>query len=746
VPATHHLLNARTVRTYSSSAWKAAPVLERLGRYCARHPWWVLAGWAALAAAVLICVRVEGRVVSDEVSLPGSDSQAARDLLAADFPGRSGSSPLVLRVPDGSLTEPGRRAAVDAAIGSVSAAPHVTSVETPYPPAGRGAVSADGRTGYLTVALDVSGREITDRIASDVLAAARPATDAGIEVLPGGQLGEALSRPDTHRSELLGLVVAAGVLLLAFGTAVAMALPIVTAVCCLVIALAGIGLLGHVLEIPSVTPTLATMIGLGVGIDYALFCVTRHRALLAAGMPVADAAGRTVASAGRAVVVAGGSVLVALAGLALAGLPLLRAMGLASGLVVVVSVVAAVTLLPALLGLLGRRVESLALPRRRSADPPGSGWGRLAGRVTARPVWTLLLAGAALTALAAPTAALRLGQLDAGSDPRGEPSRQAYDTLAAAFGPGLNGPLLVVATVPSATGEPAVERVTAALAGVAGVASAGPARPSTDRGAVSWQVVPATAPSDPATAELVGRLRTRVLPDATAGTGIRAYVGGPTATKAELAARLSDRLPLVIAAVVAVSALVLLVAFRAPLIAAAGALLNLLSIGAAYGALTAVFEWGWGTRLLGLDGTVEVESYVPVLMFAVLFGLSMDYQVFLLSAVRDAYAAERDARKAVVAGLGRTGRIITSAALIMVAVFGSFVLARDPVVTMFGVGMAVAVAVDATVVRGLLMPAALTLLGDRGWAAPHRLPWRRRQDPPGTAPAAAAAASSGARR
>ncbi|MEU8517639.1 MMPL family transporter [Kitasatospora sp. NPDC048722] len=699
-----------------------------VGRWCARRPKRVVAAWLLLLAAALTAVGLLGRVTSEEVSIPGSDSQAALDTAARAFPAPpSGKQPLLLHTPAGAapLTAPGAATAVRSAATAIAAVPHVVAVTTPYDPAGAAAMSADGHTAYLSVELDVSGREVTPATTDAVLAAAAPATAAGIEVTPGGQLAAAVDRGSTGRSEAIGLGTALVILTLTLGSLLAAGLPLLAGVVGLGIALPVLGLVGHLMDVPQAGETIAAMIGLGVGIDYTLFGLTRFRELRAAGIGVEDAAVRTTAGSGKSVAFAGSAVVAALAGLALGGLPLLYALALAPAIAVVTALGVNLTLLPAVLVLLGKRLT----PRPAAPAPEGRprGWGRIAALVAARP-WPLLLAGLALLgALAAPAAHLHLGQLDAGSKARGTMSRTAYDRMAEAFGPGANGVLQVVDVLPApvqagAGGtDPSLTAVTTALRGAQGVAAVSPPALAADGRTARWQVTPTTAPSDPATTALVHRLRSDVLPAATAGTGQVPHVGGVPAAQADLNARIAQRMPLVVGFVLTVAGLLLLLAFRSPVVAVKAAVMNLVSVAAAYGVLAAVFQHGWGARLIGLEGAVPIPGYVPLLMFAVLFGLSMDYEVFLLSAVREGYLRERDNRRAVVAGLAATGRIISSAALIMVAVFLSYLLSDDPVVKMFGIGLASAVALDATVVRGLLVPATMVLLGDGNWWLPRWL-------------------------
>ncbi|MEV6579964.1 MMPL family transporter [Streptomyces sp. NPDC051582] len=703
-----------------------------LGRWCARRPKRVVAAWLLLLLSLATAVGVLGSATTETVSIPGSDSQAAHDAARAFADSASGRQPLVLHTPaDGPLlTSERAREAVQETARALAARDHVVAVTTPYEPAGGAALAPDGHTAYLTVELDLAGRDVTADVVRDLRAAAEPAEAAGIEVTPGGNLAEAADKKSTRRSEVIGLVAAFGILYLGFREPIAAAVPLAIAVAGLGISLAIIGLIGHLTDMPSSGATIAAMIGLGVGIDYSLFCLTRFRELLAAGRRIEDAAALTTGASGKAVAFAGTAVIAALAGLALGGLPLLRALALAPGIAVLVAMAATLTLLPALLALLGRRLAP-APPAPPAPDasepppaPPARGWARIARHVADRP-WRYLLVGLAFFVLPALAAAqLSFGQLDGGDKSPGTAGRTAYDRLASAFGPGVNGPLQVTDTLAepaSGPADPAVTAVGRALEDTSGVAAVGPAQLSRDGGTVRWQVTPTTAPGDPGTAALVDRLRAETLPAATRHTGQEAHVGGVPAIQLDLNDRLAQRLPAVIGAVLAIAGLLLLLAFRSPLVAVKAAVLNLLSVAAAYGVLTALFQWGWGAAPLGLGGPVPIPGYVPLLMFAVLFGLSMDYEVFLLSAVREAWLASGDNRDAVITGLARTGRIITSAALIMVCVFLGYLLWDDPVVKMFGIGLACAVALDATVVRGLLVPTTMVLLGRANWWLPRWL-------------------------
>lgn len=724
----------------------SSPPLARLGRGCYRHRRMVVAAWLIALAAVLATVGMVGRATTETVRIPGSDSQAALDAATAGFHSTAyAAQPIVMQAAKGRLTDSTVRSAVEASAAAVARVPRVTGVATPYQPGRRSQLSPDQSIGTLAVTFDVMGRQLTPDVIRQVVDATAPATAAGVTIKPGGALADTLERPDTRRSEALGLAVAAVVLFLAFGSFWAMLITLANALVGIALTLGTLGLLGHLIDTPAVAVTLATMIGLGVGIDYALFEVIRYRRLLARGVGIEPALGTTLATSGKSVAFAGCTVIVSLAGLWLAGLPIVGVMGTTAGIAVLIAVAAALTLLPAMLGLLGERLRpaeeagratGLATHPAETADPAypasaggnpelSSGWGRLAGFVGRHPWPNLAASLLILATLAAPVFSLSLGQLDAGSFPTSMGSRQAYDLITRGFGPGANGPLLVTATLPGSAAasrsETTVKAVSGALSTTAGIASVSPAQLDPAKTLARWQATPTTSPSDPATATLVSALREQTLPSALQGSGSVAHIGGQTAAKVDLTSIIGTRLPWIVLAVVLTAALLLLFAFRAPVVSLKAALVNLVSVGAAYGALVAVFSWGWGVDLLGLEGPVPIESYVPLIMFAVLFGLSMDYEVFLISAIRERYLRGDNNSAAVQGGVADTGRVISSAALIMVAIFASFVIYPDPVVKMFGLGLAVAVTVDATIVRGILVPSTMVLLGGANWWIPRRL-------------------------
>ncbi|MFE2752516.1 MMPL family transporter [Actinosynnema sp. NPDC059335] len=776
---------------------RAARAVAAVARVCVRHRFTVIGAWVVLALALVAAARVFGTPTDNDVSLPGTDAQLVRDLTASpEAPPTSGT--VILVAPDGRLDDQARAGVLAATAESLRRAGHVTTVD---PPATRdGSLSADGRTGWFAVGLDVRRAELTEPVARAVVEAARPAADAGLRVLPGGAFAQVVDGAGSTGDESFGLVLAALVLFLALGGLVGAVLPLLASGLAVLATLETVGLAGNLTPMPAQAATLALMVGLGVGIDYSLFLLSRFRTLARSGLGVPDAVERAAADSGTAVLFAGVTVAVSLAGLGLTGVPLLRTLACTCGVAVLFAVLAALTLLPALTSLAGRRlarggalharltrrarsagrsaVHHPADPSRhpaghpadpvgrpaghpaierptdhpadlldrpaedrrartaehadRSAYPVSPGrWARFADRVTGRPGPAGAVAVAVLALLAAPAVDLSLGQLDAGSSPPATAVRQADDAIAAAFGPGAGTPLVVLGRPATPVTDPRDPRLPALVAAVRaqpGVAVAGPPTPSPDGRFVTVRVIPSTSGGDPATADLVHRLRDRSVP------GMTVHVGGSAAARVDLADRVTDKLPLVIGAVLLLSVAVLLVAFRAPLLAVKAAVMDLISIGAAYGVLTAVFTWGWGVTWIGLSGPVPIPSFVPLMLFALLFGLSMDYEVFLLGDVRRRRHETGDNLRAVRDGLVGTGGVITAAAAIMVGVFLAFVPHHDPTIKMFGVGMAVAIAVDATVVRCLLVPATMALLGELTWWTPRRRRTGSAHPGSGTAP------------
>jgi len=708
--------------------------LYRLGRRCAERGWQVIGIWLLVALVVMGANRLFGGESTDSFVLKGTDSSTAQDLLNRAFPGSSAEANLlVLNNPQLDFGSDRGQQIIDAVADATAALPQVTSVTNS--PQRADLLSDDGHTAIVSVI--VNERFATDPgVGATLLGTAQEAAGPDVTVALGGFLGRQLSQPDTKRSEALGLISAVLILFLTLRRWGATFVPLISAMFALGLGLAAVGLLSRLVYIPDVAPTLGTMLGLGVGIDYALFLLTRHRTLLSQGYPVPDAVGRTAGTAGAGMVFAGGTLIAAVCGLVLTGISFLAWLGYAAAIVVAIAVIASITLTPAILGVMGGRV----LPKKGRLDAitdeqlDETGWGRLADEVTSKP-WRYAIASATvLLIMAAPTLTLQLGYNDAGILPPETTARQAYDSVKEGFGPGVNGPFAVVtqmfaiaeapqdADVPAGTDprtlDPRLQTLRDDLAAADGVASADDPVVSPDGGVAVVRVVPEWGPADPRTEELVHSLRDSVLPASVAGTGMGTHLGGVTAAITDFSEIIAARTPFFIAGVVTLSFLLLMVAYRSLLIPFKAACMNLLSIAAAYGVVTVVFEWGWGASLIGLEGPVAIESYVPMMMFAVLFGLSMDYEVFLLTAFREHWERSGDMVVAVRRGLADTGRLVTAAALIMVTVFGSFILSDNAIVKMFGVGLATAVAVDATIVRCLLVPAIMVLAQKGTWWLP----------------------------
>src|SRR6476646_908695 len=695
--------------------------LYAIGRFCSRHHYPVIAVWIVLAVALLAISHSAGSKTSENLTLPGTDSTTATELLEDNLPEQAyGSNPLVFEAPQGKLSQAKYATGVEETVKRLNELGEVN----PLSPQGAHFLSKDGSVGYIPVVLNVGPGEIDEEQAERILDAAEPARAAGLETAIGSYVGQQLSKPATETREAIGLAAAVIILLFAFGTATAMMLPIVSAVIGLACALSIIRLLEHVLEVPGVASTLATMIGLGVGIDYALFIVTRHKLQLADGMELRESIARATATAGGAVVFAGFTVVIALCSLAFAGIPLVSTLGFTAAIAVVIAVGAATTLLPAMLGALGPRITSLRVQfgKTHPDDAEPHGWTRWARGVADRPWRSTIAALAILIVLAIPIFQLELGQNDLSALPKSTTARQAYDSLTFGFGPGVNGPLLIASEFDSVEEAkkvlPLLEKSIGNAADVAGVSE-----PTLDKeGTVAvFTVISKSAPWADETVSLVEGLRDTTIPAALKGTAAHSYVGGQTAGYIDLATQIGDKLPLMIAIVVGLSFIVLLLAFRSLLVPIKAAAMNLISVAAAYGVVTAVFQLGWGSSLIGLDHAIPSVSFVPLLMFAILFGLSMDYEVFRLTQMREHFRENEDEKEAVIEGLANTGRVITSAAAIMVCVLTSFVLNGNPIVKEFGVGLAVAIAIDSTLVRCLLVPAVMVLLGKRAWWLPRWL-------------------------
>ena len=719
-------------------------MLERLGRRAVRHRWWFIGAWLVMAVVVIgFAIGLDAKL-SDNFRIPDAQSQQALDLLEQDFPAQAGDNALVAFQATDGIKSPTVQPAIAASVAALGKLPGVTGVTNPFGPLGGAAISKNGQIAVVTVQFDTKAQNIEKSVFGQIEAATAPAVEAGAKVAYGGAVIDYLDQPPSGNADLIGLLAAVVILLFAFGSVVAMGLPILTALLGLGVGLSLIQIIASFTEIGTVAPVLATMIGLGVGIDYSLFIVTRYRENRALNVGLETAVGRSVATAGSAVLFAGSTVVIAICGLAISGIPYVAKLGYMSGVVVAVMMLAALTLLPAIIAVVGNGIDRWKVPSlihhpdRAAAERAASGVDPISPRASVWERWATLVAKHAwpfaitgtiiLLVIAWPVLSMRLGESDDGNLPTSATQRQAYDLVAEGFGPGTNGPLLVVVSLPSPGDDAVLTDVATALGKTPGVKAVLPPQVSPNQAIAQIVVLPTTAPDSAQTADLVGTLRSSVLPRAIGTSGAHAYVGGVTAAFIDIGNRISDRLPYFIGAVVLLSFFLLMLVFHSILVPLTAAVMNLLSVAAAYGATVAVFQWGWFKGLIGLQATVPIVAFVPMMMFAVLFGLSMDYQVFLLTRVREEYDKTGDTRLGVVRGLARTARVITSAALIMIFVFGAFVLNFSPEIKMFGLGLAFAVFVDATIVRMMLVPSIMEILGDANWWFPKWLNFLPRLD------------------
>ena len=700
------------------------PWLQRLGLACGGHPWRVLAVWAVLLAGLLAASNALGATYSNDVDLSGSQSTTGLNLIEANSPGTGGYSGLVVfHAQSGTLQSNSTQ--IEDSVTNLGKLAHVVSASNPLSSSAP-TVSPDGTIGYSTVQFNVQPATLGDDYVTQLDNATAPARTANIQVEYGGGLDQ-LTRPKAQdlRSEAIGFGVALIVLLLIFGSVLGAILPLVTA---LVSVLAGLGILGIFaasITFGTASPTLAAMIGIGVGIDYAVFLSTRYRQQIIDGADPVEAAGLCTTTSGRAVLLAAGTVAVAMLGLFASGITFVGLLGLAAVFGVVTAAAGAVTLVPALLGLFGRRIDRFKIRHTPVAETgsSGDGWHRYAAMIGRMP-WLFLVGGlAVLCVLAIPLLSIQTGHVSDGADPTSYTDKQAYDLITEGFGVGYNGPFTIVVDTGSNAGADTslAQKVQSALASTAGVAKATPLSPTPNGVLLTGTVIPTTGPQDQATTNLYNTLVNTTLPQALAGTGFKGYVTGQQAAQTDFDQQVTDQLPIIIAVVVGVAFLLIMAAFRSPLLALKAAVLNLFSIAAAYGIVVAAFQWGWLRSVLDVSEDVPVEAYVPMIMFAIVFGLSMDYEVFLLSRVQEAWDATHDHHLAVARGLATTGRVISCAALIMIAVFLSFVTSSQVVIKQLSIGLAASILIDATVVRLLLVPAVMYIFGAKSWWIPRWL-------------------------
>jgi RND superfamily putative drug exporter len=715
-----------------------AGLLERLGGFAARRPWVVFPIWVIILGGLLIGNHYAGGEYVNNYNIPGTESLNGLNRLNDTFSSQGGySGQIVYHAQHGMFTQQ-QQAAVNQASGNIAGLPDVVKAVSPFSTQGAAAVAKDKTIAYTAVSWSANPYSLNTSYLSRLDNAVAPARTAGLQVEYGGGAGEIGQTSSDRTSELIGLAFALIMLLLMFGSLIAAAIPLISALFSVGAGLSLLGLLAAVMTFPTTAPTVATLLGLGVAIDYALFLVARHREQLDTGMNYLDSARHAEATSGAAIVVAGSTVVVSILGLYISGVAFVGALGLAAAIVVALTMAAALTLVPAFMGVVRGNVRALSArvrahkagetvqeQARRTAAATHeqhehgafARWGRMVSR---KPWPWLVLSVGLLLVLAVPLLSIYLGQPDNGTNPTSQTNRRAYDLMTQGFGVGSNGPLAVVVVLPKQPASANNSLLTTMQKNVAAtkdVASVSPAAINSAGTTAVFNVVPDSRPQSGQTTTLVTTLRSTVLPKSHATT----YVTGTAAGQIDFTNKIKSRLLWLILAVVAIAFVLLTCAFRSVVIATKAAIMNLLSIGAAYGVIVAIFEWGWGDSLIGLHTTLPIPAYVPMLVFAIVFGLSMDYEVFLLSRVHEAWLKTRDPHRSVAIGIGSTARVITTAAAIMVVVFTSFVLSSDPVVKMLAIGMAVAVLIDASIVRMILVPSVMTLLGKRAWWMPRFL-------------------------
>ncbi len=705
-------------------------MLERLANWSYTHRWRMLVIWIVAFLGIVTLGNVAGGDYASDFSLPGSESQHALDLLKARFPTESGGTVEIVFKADRGVNDPEVKQAMEGYLAKVRKLPRVAAVSDPYQEEdGAPAISRDGTIAFARVDFGVRSEDVPKSEALRLEDLGRAIERPGLQIEFGGDVIQSAQQEPPGGAELVGVIAAVIILLITFGSLLAMGLPILSALFGIGIGVALVFLFANLISVPNFTAQIASMIGIGVGIDYALFIVTRYRQGLHEGRTPEEATIVALTTAGRAVVFAGTIVVISLLGLLLMGFKFVQGIAVGAAAAVFVTMLASITLIPAMLGFVGRNIDRLHIPRlRRTENVSRQGfWYRWSRLIQRRPVATGLVGLVSLVALTLPLFSMRLGAADAGNDPTHLSTRRAYDLLSEGFGPGFNGPLLLAARIPGQQGLQVLGDLRRDIQGTPGVAAVTPPFPNATMDAAVMRIYPTTAPQDSATTDLVRTLRDRVIPQATRGTGVQVLIDGETALFVDFAAKIGQRLPILIGVVILLSFVLLMMVFRSIVVPLKAAVMNLLSIGAAYGVIVAVFQWGWGAHLIGVDKQGPIESWVPMMMFTILFGLSMDYEIFLLSRVREEYLRTRDNGLAVANGVASTGRVITAAAAVMIAVFMSFVVGFDlRQVKEIGLGLAIAILVDATLVRMVLVPATMELLRDANWWFPR---WMQRRVP-----------------
>lgn len=709
--------------------------MQRLAQWCHDRHRTVIAVWLTVIVGTGALAGLAGGGFVDNFSLPSSESQKAVDLLEQRFPQQAGdASQVVFKADTGTLADAAHKPDIQALVRELATLPSVASVQDPF--ASAGSVSRDGRIGFATIVFDEQASDLKREDVERVIAVARAADRDGLQVNLGGYAIKFAQQPEQSATEIIGVGVAIVVLIVVLGSVAAMTMPLIVAFASIGVAIALVLVASSMFDIASFAPTLAVMIALGVGIDYALLILNRFRGERRRGNEVRDATVNALNTAGRSVLFAGTTVVIALIGMLLLGISFLNGPALASALAVFLTMVGSLTLLPALLGLFGHRVKL----GKGTGDPdanPGA-WAKWARIVERRPRLLAVATVALIAVIAFPALGMQLGSSDSGTDAPGSTTRLAYDQLSEGFGPGFNGPFLVVTELPASGDEAGLDELNAALASTTGVAAVTPPTLNADADTATMTVFPTSKPQDAATQDLLERLRSGTIPPVERATGITASVGGGTATTADLNDVLAGKLPLFVLVVVGLSLLLLAVVFRSLLIPAKAAVMNVLSIGAALGVITFVFQDGHLASLLGVETTGPIEAFFPVFVFAIVFGLSMDYEVFLVTRMHEEWEKGGDPARAVRNGLALTGKVIMAAAIIMVSVFGAFMLGDDRTIKLFGLGLASAVFVDAFIIRLVLVPALMFTFGRWSWWMParleRRLPRLSVEGPPQPAP------------